>query len=144
MKKKKEAPIVRSKEQIMADLKANVKFQEKMVFIKTKVYPALCDATTSIDDATGNLSIINSIIMEKFLGFMKEKTMKDIDIYTNLSEKDDKYEELKAFLQLFDDYTVFDAKDILEGLKSEITLFITEENKSRQLSDLKTKWLDEL
>ena len=142
--RKKQAPKVRSKEQILADLKANEKFQEKMTFIKTKVYPALCEATTSIDDATQNLSIINSIIMEKFLGFMKEKTMKDINIYTNLSEKDEKYEELKAFLSLFDDYTIFDTKDILEGLKNEITLFITEENKTRKLADLKTKWLDEI
>ena len=142
--RKKQAPKVRSKEQILADLKANEKFQEKMTFIKTKVYPALCEATRSIDDASQNLSIINSIIMEKFLGFMKEKTMKDISIYTNLSEKDEKYEELKAFLSLFDDYTVFDTKDILEGLKNEITLFITEENKTRKLADLKTKWLDEI
>lgn len=144
MKKKKQTPIIRSKEQILADLRANVKFQEKMTFIKEKVYPALCDATTSIDDATQNLSIINTVIMEKFLGFMKEKTMKDINIYSNLDPKDPKYEELKALLQLFDEYSVFDTKDILEGMKNEITLFITEENKSRQLSDLKTKWLDEL
>ena len=85
--RKKQAPKVRSKEQILADLKANEKFQEKMTFIKTKVYPALCEAARSIDDASQNLSIINSIIMEKFLGFMKEKTMKDINISLGMQKK---------------------------------------------------------
>lgn len=141
---KKQKQVIRTKDQILSDLKTDKKFAEKMSFMRDQMYPALIKATISIDDATQNLSIINTVIMEKFLGLMKEKTMKDIDLVSNLSKEDDQYENLSAFISLFDDMSVFDAKDLLEGMKNEITLFVTEENKSRSLADLKTKWIDEL
>lgn len=136
--------LTKSKEQLMAELKGNVKFQEKMRFTKEKFYPALIKATTSVDDALQNLSIINTVMMDKFLGFMKEKKFRDIDIYSNLDPKDPQYENLKEMLNLFDDMSVFDAKDLLEGMRNEINLFLNEENKVRQLSDVKPRWLDEI
>lgn len=141
MKTKK---IPKTKEQILSDIKKNQKFQEKMKFAKEIFFPALCDATNSVDEATQHLSIINSIIMEKFLGLMKEKKMSELKIIDSLSEKDPKYEEMKKMISLFDDFTVFDAKDQFEGMKNEITLFQTEEMKSRPLSSLKCTWIDEL
>ena len=143
-RKPKLAHTPKSKEQLMAELKANVKFQEKMEFTKNKFYPALIKATTSIDDALQNLSTINSVLMEKFLGLMKEKTMGELNLYTNLDEKGEQFEALSDMLRLFDDMSAFDAKDILEGMRNEINLFLTEENKTRTLDTLKTKWLDEL
>lgn len=70
--------------------------------------------------------------------------MSELKIVDNLSKDDTKYEALKDMLQLFDDYSVFDAKDMLEGMKNEITLFLVEENKARTLDDLKRKWIDEM
>ena len=117
---------------------------EKMKFTKEVFFPALGKATTSIDDALQNLSVINSILMERFLGLMKEKTMKDIKLADSLSGTDPKHKEMKEMIELFDDMSVFDAKDLMEGMRNEINLFLTEENKSRQLSDLHPKWLDEI
>ena len=134
----------KTREQLLADLKKNKQFMEKMKFTKEVFFPALIKATNSIEDALQNLSVINSIIMEKFLDLMKEKTMKDLDVTSRLSGKDPKTEEMKAMLALFDDMTVFDAKDLMEGMKNEINLFLTEENKNRKLSELKPRWLDEL
>jgi ribosomal protein L7/L12 len=134
----------KSKEELIKELKNNQKFQEKMAFTREKFFPALCEATTSIDDALQNLSIINTVLMEKFLGQMKEKKFADINIADNLDTKDSKYGALKAMLELFNDMSLYDAKDLLEGMRNEINLFLTEENKSRSLAELKTKWIDEL
>lgn len=140
----KKKRINKTREQIIADLKSNKKFQAKMKFTKEQFYPALCNATTSIDDALQNLSIINNVLMEKFLGFMKEKTMKDINLYTNLDEKDPQFEGLSAMLKLFDDMCVYDAKEYIEGMRNEIQLFLNEESKKRPLKDLTVSWLDEI
>ena len=134
----------RSKEELIKDLKDNKKFQEKMSFTRDKFYPALARASRSIDDAQQQLYMINTMVMQKFLGKMKEFKFKDMGMVEILSKEDSKYHEVKEMLELFDDYSVFDAKDIMEGMKSEITLFLNEENKSRSLEDLKTKWIDQL
>lgn len=136
--------INKSREQILTDLKNNKDFQEKMKFTREVFYPALARATTSIDDAIQNLSIINTFIMERALGFMKEKKMSEISLGDIVSKTDPKSKEMKELLTLFDDYTVFDAKTVFEGMKSEINLFVQEENKMRGLNDLRRVWVDEL
>lgn len=141
---KKETRKNKTREQILMDLKGNEAFQKKMKFTKEEFFPALTQATTSIDDALSNLSIINTILMEKFLGFMKETKFRDLKIQENISDQDPKAEDLKAMLALFDDMTAFDAKDLLEGMRNEINLFLSEENKTRTLADLKPRWIDEL
>ena len=141
--KKKGSQVNKTKEELIADLQKNAAWMAKMKFVKESFYPALCKATNSIEDATSNLTIINSVIMDKFLGRMKEVKMKDIDIYSNLSKTDPQYENLKAMLELFDDLSVSEAKEYFEGLKQEIGLFLNEEQKQRKLEDLKTRWLDE-
>ena len=140
MKKKQEHLTT---EQLIEQSRKKIEWENKMKFIKEKFYPALCEATSSIEDATQNLTIINSVIMEKFLTRMKTVTMKDIDIYTNLTPSDPQYEGLKKMLELFDEMSVFDAKELFEGMKAEISLFLGEEQKERKLEDLKVRWIDE-
>ncbi len=134
----------KTREELIAGLKSNDAFQKKMQFTKEKFYPALTEATTSIDDALQNLSIINTILMEKFLGKMKDVKFKELDIQGNISDADPKAYALREMLSLFDDMTAFDAKDLMEGMRNEINLFLTEENKSRTLADLRRRWIDEL
>lgn len=139
MKKK----IFRKKEEILADLKKNKDFQEKMKFTREVFYPALCNASKNIEDATMFIGSISTVMMEKFLQLMKEKKFSELKLTDSLDTKDEKYNELKEMLDLFNDMSVFDARTYFEGMKSEISLFIQEENKDRPLSDLKTKWLDQ-
>lgn len=134
----------KSRKEILADLKKNKDFMEKMKFTKEVFYPALCKATKNIDDAQMFLGSIASIMMEIFLGFMKTKRLGELDLPSKLDPKADNYEELKTLLALFEDMDVFTAKTYFEGMRSEISLFLNEENKGRPLSDLKTKWVDEL
>ncbi len=135
---------MRSKDELLADLRQNEDFMKRMEFVKTKFYPALCDATRNIDDALSFLSSINTIIMNDFLERMKEVKLVDMKLVDKLDPTDEKHEQLKSLLALFDDIDVFKAKEYLEGMRQEINLFLSEENKERQLSDLKPKWLDDL
>lgn len=133
----------KTREQLLAELKGNQKFQEKMKFTREMFYPALVKASVSIDDAQQLLYMINTMVMEKFLGLMREKTFKDLAMEDKLNPKDPQYSNIKSLLDLFADMTVFDAKDLIEGMRNEINLFINEENKTRTLDQLKVKWIDE-
>ena len=141
---KKVKQVHKTKEQILAQLKANTEFKAKMSFVKEKFYPALCKASTSIDDATILLSGFNNVIMEKFLELMKEKKISDLGLESRLAAGNDKIDESKKLLALFSDMTVFQAKDYIEGMRNEIQLFLQEENKARPLSKLKVKWVDQI
>ena len=61
---------------MLRDLRANPAFVQKMKFVRDQFYPALVEASTSIDDASMLLSGFNSNMMEQFLGYMKEKKVK--------------------------------------------------------------------
>ncbi len=141
---KNERRVMKTKEELMAELKGNTKFIEKMKFTKEQFFPALVKSSHNVDDAKMFLSSISTILMEKFLGYMKEKKFSDLKLVEVLDPKDVKFEEYKELLALFDDMSIFDAKDLIEGMKNEIDLFITEEMKNRTLDTLPTRWLDEL
>jgi len=115
-----------------------------MDFTKNKFFPALVNASSSIDDAKTFLSSINNVLMEKFLGLMREKNFKDLGLVKALDPKDKNYKNYAELITLFDDMNVFDAKDCIEGMRSELDLFISDEMKTRPLSSLKPKWIDEI
>ncbi len=118
-------------------------FKARMDFIKFELWPALCEASESIEDAGILLTGFNNQIMESFLELMKERTIADLELETKLDTKSLKYAENMKLLNLFQDHTVFDAKMQLEGIKGEIETFKHDEMSERPLSSLKTKWIDE-
>lgn len=134
----------KSKKEVIAELKDNAAFQDKMKFVKERFYPALLEATTSIEDASQLLAGFNTQIMQEFLGLMKYKTCKDLNLEEKLDKDNTKHTEHKALIALFNDMNVFDAKDYIEGMRAEIAMFQREEMESRPLSSLKTKWIDEV
>lgn len=140
--KKKHEP--KSKAELIADLKKSAKFVEKLRFTKDKFYPALIDIDSSVDDIKSFLSSINTVLMEKFLGKMKELKMSELKLSEALDPKDEKYEEYIKLLTLFDDMNTFDAKDLIEGMRSEISTFENDLMREMKLINLKTKWIDEL
>lgn len=140
----KQKRVVKTKEELLKEMANNVKFQEKLKFTKEKLYPAIVEASDNIDDAKMFLSSINNVLMERFLGEMKKLTFKDLKIVEGLDSKGDKFGQYEKLLRLFDDMSVFDAKDYIEGMRNEIDIFITDEMRGRPLSSLKTKWIDEL
>lgn len=134
----------KSKEEILKDIKTNTDFQKRMTFVKEKFWPALVEASTSIEDAKMLLTGFNNIIMQSFLALMKEKQIKDLGLAAKLDAKSDKFLENQKLLELFIDMDVYTAKDYIEGMRNELDTFIMDELKVRPLSSLKVKWIDEV
>ena len=134
----------KTKEELIAGLKKNAEFNKKMDFVRNTFYPALCKASMNVEDAQILLTGMNSMIMQEFLGLMKEKTINDLHLTDKLDQNNPKFFEMSALLGIFADQTVFDAKDSIEGMRGEIGIFISDEMKERKLEDLKTKWVDQL
>lgn len=134
----------KSKEELISDLQKSAKWVAKMKFTREKFYPAIIDIDSSIDDTKMFISSINNIMLEKFLGFMKEKKFSELKLQDVLDKKDPKYDKYIALLDLFNDHSVFDAKDCIEGMKGEFDVFLTDELKERNISTLKPKWLDQI
>lgn len=139
-----EKRVVKSKEEVIAELRNNAAFMDKMKFIKEKFWPTLVEATTSIEDAQQLLSGFNTQIMQEFLGQMRNKKTSDLKLEEKLDKGSPLYEKHLALVNLFSEMNVYDAKDYIEGLRSEISLFIKDELESRSLSTLKTKFIDEI
>jgi len=134
----------KNKEQVIKDLKRNQDFAKKMEFVKTKFYPALIESSHSIDDARTFLGSFSTMIMQEFLQTMKNKKVSELGLVKMLDAKDEKYEQIKAVVELFDDASLFEAKELVEGMKAEIQLFVDEELKERPLSTVKPRWIDEI
>lgn len=131
----------KTKEEALAELRQNSVFIMKMKFIREKFWPTLCRVSDSIEDAEIFLSGANTALMQSFLALMKEQKFSEMGLADKIGVDFDKYKELIA---LFDDMSVFEAKDYIEGMKSEIDLFLKDEQRNRTLDTLKPKWIDEL
>ena len=134
----------KTKEELMAELRSNSAFILKMKFLREQFWPALLDASTSIEDASTILYGFNTQMMEQFLGFMKEKKVADLGLPNKLDPESPKYQENLKLIEIFSDMDVFTAKEYIEGLKNEIELWKREEMQARSLSTLKVTWLDEI
>lgn len=144
MAKRAEKQVVHNKAELLKQLQNNSAFMSKMKFVKEKFWPALLDASTSIEDSQQLLSGFNTQIMQTFLGEMKNKSTKELNLIDQLDKKAENYEAHKKLVELFDDLNIFDAKDYIEGMKNEIELWKSEEMQLRPLSSLKAKFIDEM
>ncbi len=142
MKTNKKKRVVKTREELMADLRKDKNFIEKMKFVREKFYPAVLKSSRNIEDAQTFLSSLATMILQKFLGLMKEKKFNELGLDKILDPKDEKHDALVEMLELFNDMSVFDAKELIEGMKQEIQLFINEEMRTRGLETLKTDWID--
>lgn len=140
----KEPRALKSKEELISDLKNNQDFQKKIKFTREKFYPALLKANPTIEDASTWLSGFNTALMQEFLSRMKDVKMSELKLGLKLEATSDQFLQFQELVLLFDDMTVFEAKDHIEGLRGEIDLWKQDENRERKLSDLKVKWIDDL
>jgi hypothetical protein len=128
----------------IARMRENPLFVERMKFTKEQFFPAMVAASNNVEDAQMFLGSMSSIIMEKFLQSMKDKTLGELKLVESLDKKDKHYEQYCDLLALFDNKTIFESKEHFENMKNEIALFINREMGERKLDSLKTSWLDEL
>jgi hypothetical protein len=135
-------PKPRSKEQIADGIKRVQEAKRMREFVKTKFYPALINASTSIEDAKFLLGGFSNMIMETFLAQMKEKKFIELKLHEKLDKKSPMYKQFVDMLSLFSDENVFTARELVEGMKNEVQMFIDTEMKERKLDTLKTNFLE--
>jgi hypothetical protein len=128
--------------ELIADVKKVEKVKEMRRFVKDDFYPILLTASTSIDDAKYLVGSISNIMMEQFLAKMKEVKFSELHLEEKLDPQSPQYEDFKKMLELFNDKDVFNAKELIEGMKQEIELCILTEMKERKLESLKTNWFE--
>lgn len=140
----KQKRVVKSKQEVIAELKKNAVAMASLTFIKEKFYPALLEASVSVSDAKQLLSGFNTTVMQTFLESMKDMRLKDLKLEDKLDKESKKYEQMKTLLAVFDEMNVFEAKGHIENMRAEIEKFEMDEMEGRPLSSLQTKWLDEI
>lgn len=132
----------KTKEQIAKDIENLQKVRKYRAFVKDEFYPLLLANTTSIDDAKFLLTGFASMVFEQFLGLMKEKNFGELNLETKLDPKNTNYEGFKKILDIFKDKNVFEARELIEGMKGEIEALVNAELKDRKLESLKTNWFE--
>lgn len=135
-------PKPRTKEEIADGMKRVQEAKRMRAFVKEKFYPALIKSSTSIEDAKFLLGGFANMIMEQFLQMMKEKKFIELKLHEKLDKANPNYKEFVELLGLFSDETVFTARELVEGMKNEVQMFIDNEMKQRKLDTLKTNFLD--
>lgn len=138
----KQKRIPKTKEQIKKDMENIAKVSDLRKFVKDKFYPALIEASTSIDDAKYVLSSFSNMLMEQFLAKMQETNFKELKLEDKLDPKGEKYKQFKKILEIFADDNVFHARELIEGMKGELDMNINNELKGRKLDTLKVNFYE--
>lgn len=136
------ARVNKSKEQISLEMKRIQDAKRMRKFVKEKFYPALIKASTSVDDAKFLLGSLSNQMMEQFLAKMKETKFIELQLHHKLDKKATNYKEFMELLSMFNDEDVFTSRELIEGMKNEIEMMVTNELKERKLETLKTNFLD--
>lgn len=131
----------KTKEEIEADMKRIAEVKRLRSLVKDTIYPAVVEASISIDDSKFLLHSFSTMMMDKFLESMKEVKFTDLKLVDRLDPKAPKHAEYVKLLALFGNETVFTARELIEGMKMEIEMMISNEMKERKLETLKTNFL---
>ncbi len=112
-------------------------------FVREQFFPLLCEATESIADADMFLQTFSTMLMETFLGKMREIQFVDLKVADKLDPQSPQFATITKLVTLFDGKTVGEAQKLIEGMKEEVKWFFKEEMKTRKLESLKVNWLDD-
>lgn len=130
--------VPRTKEQIVRD----VEVARKRKIVTEKFYPALVEATISIDEAKMLLQAATSLIMEEVLGTMKERKMDEI--YDRLIKKlcPDGVRQLaiENWIGTVRGENLYVARELIEGASRAISQMLHDEEQNRKMDTLTPDW----
>ncbi len=114
----------------------------KRAFIRQDFYPALVNATVSVDEAGQLLQATISLIMEEAMETLRSKQMHEIRnrIVKKLCPDNERLLAIEELVSLFDKQTLFDARSNLEGMKAVLEQMKIDEMTKRGLDTLKVDW----
>lgn len=134
--------INKTKDTIVDEMEKQEKVKALRIFVRDQFYPALLKATSSIDDAKYLLGSFSNMVMEQFLAQMKEKAFIELKLHEKLDPQSTNYKEYIELLSLFGDKSVYDTRELIEGMKQEVEMMIATEMKERKLDTLKTNFYE--
>lgn len=128
----------KTKEEIARDMEVG----RKRLIITDKFYPALVEATTSVDEAKMLIRSITSLMMEDILQAMKEKKMSEIkfNLLHKLCPDGERQAEIEALLDSLGDENLFVVRELVEGMSNAIEQMILDEMQDRKLDSLSPDW----
>lgn len=132
----KKSPL--TKEQIEQDFKR----AQTRKLIKERFYPALADATVSVDEAQMLLQAAASLIMEEAMETLRSKEMKEIKtrIVRKLCPNDERVIAVENLISIFDDISLFDARGHFESMRAVLQQMVTDEMTKRKLDTMTPDW----
>lgn len=132
----KKSPV--TKEQLIRDQE----LRRKRAIIVDKFFPALVEATISIDEAKMLLQAATSLIMEEVMQTMRERKFREIKgrLVKKLCSNDERLLQIEKLLDIFDNETLFVSRELIEGMKAAIEQMTLDEMMNRKLDTLKPDW----
>lgn len=121
-----------------AEVSVNV--LRKRELAKNKLYPFLCDNSTSVRDAMVMCQSIQVSIQTAFNNQMLKTTVESLGLNDMVAKNPD-FEKYRTLLDMLAKENVSDALDIIGGMPSAIESFIKEEMTKRPLKEIKATFL---
>ncbi len=131
-----------SKEEILEGMKRKKEIDRKRILITDAFYPALINATISVDEAKALISAMGSLLMSEVLKTMKERQFSEISesLLKVLCTDGEREPEVRALLDTLKGENLFVARELIEGMTRAIEAMVAEEMHGRKLDTLKTNW----
>ena len=135
---KKEKRVEKSKEDIAREFEVE---RKKRIVVNT-FYPALVDATISVDEAKMLVRAISSLMIEEVMKTMFERKFSEIspELLSKLAPSGERKEEIEALLGTLEGENLFVAREIVEGMSNAIEQMVQDDLTSKSLKDFTPDW----
>lgn len=132
----KKSPL--TKEQVERDFKR----AQARKLIKEKFYPALVEATISVDEAQMLLQAAVGLIMEEAMEALRTTKMSMIRnrLVKKLAPNDERLLQIEKLMDIFNEQSLFEARGHLESMKAVIEQMKIDEMMKRKLDTLTPDW----
>lgn len=127
-----------TKEEVERDFKR----AQARKLIKEKFYPALVEATISVDEAQMLLQAATGLIMEEAMEKLRSTLVADIRnrLVKKLAPDGNRQVKIEALIDIFHDHTLFEARGHFESMRAVIDQMKTDEMQRRKLDTLTPDW----
>ena len=132
----KKSPV--TKESLANEMRLN----QSRALIKDKFYPALQEATESVDEAQMLMQAAVSLIMEEAMETLRTTKIKDIRsrLVSKLAPNDERLLQIEKLIDVFKDSSLFETRGHFESMRAVINQMQQDEMRSRKLDTFIPNW----
>lgn len=124
------------------ELEREMKRAEARTLIKEKFYPAMVEATESVDEATHLMNAVTGLIMEEAMETLRTMHMKEIKnrIVKKLCPNDERLLQIENLIGVFDAMTLYEARGHFESMRAVLQQIQLDEMRTRKLNTFTVDW----